>query len=238
MIHNPRSKSLLIAFAVKIHPLILEDASDLMKPSILSDTTIYSATLSSTSSLMLPESRLLAGLLLQHPSDQDWKQQICVDNILQKPSPATAIRVASLIRNRLSFLSDEGLRLVVSSERALAIQLLFVAALRHSKLLHDYLRDLYLLHVKRQEPIKKHDWHAFLDECAHRDAKVSTWTDSTREKLHQVITKILVETECLTAHKPHQFIQPYLYPQTKSYLREHQLDDLLRLFMRLSGNPS
>jgi hypothetical protein len=238
MIHNLLTEGLLIAFAVKIDSLILVDASEHMKPSILSDMTAYSATLSSTSSLMLPESRLLADLLLKHPSDQDWKQRICVDNILQKPSPATATRVASLIKNRLSFLSQEGLRLVVLSERALAIQLLFVAALRHSQLLHDYLRDLYLPHVKRQEPIKKHDWLAFLDECAHRDAKVSTWTDSTREKLHQVITKILIETECLTASKPHQFTQPYLYPQTKAYLRDHQLDDLFKLFMRLSGNPS
>ena len=53
----------------------------------------YQADLSA-GSLMLPESRVIAGLLLQHPDDSGWQQALRVDNVLQKSSPATTVRQA------------------------------------------------------------------------------------------------------------------------------------------------
>ena len=60
---------------------------------------LYNAEISA-GSLMLPESRRVAKLLLGHPTKEAWLEALKRDNILQKKSPATARRQARLIRNR------------------------------------------------------------------------------------------------------------------------------------------
>ena len=57
---------------------------------------LYNAEISA-GSLMLPESRRVARLLLTHPATEQWFEALKVDNILQKKSPATARRQARLI---------------------------------------------------------------------------------------------------------------------------------------------
>jgi hypothetical protein len=49
-------------------------------------------------SLKVPESRIIADLLLRGVDDNEWRDAIEVQNALQKRSPATARRQASLIR--------------------------------------------------------------------------------------------------------------------------------------------
>ncbi len=53
-------------------------------------------------SLKLQESRIIAGLLLDDVDPQQWKQAIEEANVLQKRSPATAMRQATLLRARLT----------------------------------------------------------------------------------------------------------------------------------------
>jgi len=50
---------------------------------------------------MLSESRIVARLLLDGVRGAEWEQAIRINNVLQKSSPATAIRQARLIRLRL-----------------------------------------------------------------------------------------------------------------------------------------
>ena len=51
--------------------------------------------------LKLPESRLIADLLLRQVDDEGWKDAIVTRNVLQARSPATARRLTTLIRRRL-----------------------------------------------------------------------------------------------------------------------------------------
>jgi hypothetical protein len=51
--------------------------------------------------LMVPESRILADLLLRGVDAAAWKQAVELDNVLRKRSPTTASTKAALIRARL-----------------------------------------------------------------------------------------------------------------------------------------
>ena len=51
--------------------------------------------------LKLPESRLIADLLLRHVDAEGWKDAIVTKNVLQARNPATASRLTKLIRRRL-----------------------------------------------------------------------------------------------------------------------------------------
>lgn len=178
---------------------------------------LYNAEISA-GSLMLPESRRIARLLLTHPSPEQWDQALKSENLLQK-TPATARRQARLIRNRLETLDDEGLQLVVDGDGELTSQVLLAAAARHSLLLSDFLRDVYGEDLRRLERNLSHrQWDAFLVECEHRDPVVGTWAATTRAKLFQVIVRILVEAKYLNSARRMGLTPPLLHPQARVYL--------------------
>jgi hypothetical protein len=143
---------------------------------------LYNAEISA-GSLMLPESRRIAQLLLTHPTPEQWDEAMKSENLLQK-KPATARRQARLIRNRLATLDDDGLQIVAEGDGELSTQVLLLAAARHSLLLSDFLRDVYGADLRRLERTLSHrQWEAFLTECEHRDPAVGAWAETTREAL-------------------------------------------------------
>lgn len=185
---------------------------------------LYHAELSA-GSLMPVESRTIAALLLTQPDEAAWLKAIKIDNILQKSSPATAIRQARLIRNRLQTVDAEGLQMIVSGSPEVRTQMLLVAAIRHSRLLGDFLIDVYRNRIRRMEThLNAGDWDLFLQECEHRDESVADWTPSTRAKLLQVLLRILAEAKYLDSTRNLKLTPPLLHPGVTRYLRAHQDD--------------
>jgi len=173
----------------------------------------------SAGSLLLPESRRIARLLLQHPTQEQWDVALKDQNLLQK-KPATVRRQARLIRNRLDKLDDEGLKLIADSEGEIAAQMLLVAAIRHSRLLADFLRDVYGQDLRKLEKNLSHrQWESFLEERARLDDAVEGWTASTRDKLFQVIVRILAEAKYLDSTRRMGLTPPLLHPTVISYLK-------------------
>lgn len=178
----------------------------------------------SAGSLLVAESRKLAGLLLGAPTPDQWDAAIKQDNILQR-SPSTARRMARLIRNRLETLDAEGLQLVATGDAELCVQMLMAAAIRHSRLLGDFMRDVYAQDLRQLERHLSHrQWDAFLADCEQQDAAVATWAVTTRLKLFQVIVRILAEAKYLDSSKTMGLTPPLLHPRVRSYL--FQLGDL------------
>ena len=63
-------------------------------------------------SLKVPESRVVADLLLRGVSAQAWGDAVRKQNLLQTRNPATAVRVGRLIRKRLELMDADLWRLV------------------------------------------------------------------------------------------------------------------------------
>ncbi len=173
----------------------------------------------SAGSLLLPESRRIARLLLGHPTPAQWDAALKGENLLQK-KPSTARRQARLIRNRLETLDDAGLKLIAEGDGELSSQVLLAAALRHSLLLSDFMRDVYGAHLRQLErTLSRTSWDAFLAECEHRDPAPGAWTASTRGKLFEVIVRILAEAKYLDSTRHLGLTRPMLHPKTRAYLK-------------------
>ena len=74
------------------------------------------------------ESRRIAVLLLTQPDEAAWRHAIEIENILQKNTPATARRQATLIRKRLMTLDAQGWEMIANNGSEVQIQLLIAAA--------------------------------------------------------------------------------------------------------------
>lgn len=174
----------------------------------------------SAGSLMPLESKRVAALLLSYPAEAAWIHAIEVENILQKNTPATARRQATLLRKRLLNLDEQAWTMVVERESEVANQLLLAGAIKHSQLLGDFVRNVYAAHQRRMDPaIAALDWQDFLAECAHQDPAVAGWSDSTKTKLFQVIIRILVEAKYLEA-RTMKLSPRSLHPTVRRYLLE------------------
>lgn len=184
-------------------------------------SSIYNAEIVA-GSLMLPESRRLAALLLARPTAAEWSQALKSENILQKKTPATARRHARLIRNRLEQLTEDGWRMIAEGDSEVALQMLLVAAVKHSRLLGDFMRDVLGHHIRSfQDALSRKDWDDFFTECMHRDVQVAGWSQTTRAKLHQVILRILRETGYIDSTRRPRLSRVFLHAEVKSYLARY-----------------
>jgi hypothetical protein len=183
--------------------------------------TRYNAEISAGSLFPL-ESRRVAALLLTQPDAAAWQHAVEVENILQKKSPATARRQARLLQRRLTTLHPQAWRMVAERESEVVIQLLLAGAVKHSQLLGDFILRVYADRQRRLEPaLARSDWQDFLVECAHRDATVGSWANSTKAKLSQVVVRILVEAKYLENARSKKLTPPFLHPEVRRYLRNH-----------------
>lgn len=194
----------------------------------LKSHAIYNAEISA-GSLMLRESRKVAKLLLAGADEKTWHQAIYVDNILQKKVPATAKRMARLIRNRLEPMSPDLWKLIVNGSAETSLQALLAAAIHHSRLLGDFLNNVvkekYRIFDKQ---VTVQDWKKFLYTCELRDSVVTQWTETTRAKLGQVIFRILAEARYLDSTRSLKLTPVSLTPEVRRYLLEHKEKYILK----------
>jgi len=193
-------------------------------------TISYNAEISA-GSLMPLESRRIAAFLLTHPDENAWRRALVEDNLLQKKAPSTALRQAKLIRNRLNTLDTSAWEMIAHREQEVAIQLLLVAAVKHSRLLADFIANVYIDHQRRLNlSISSGDWEGFFTECAHRDSSVKHWSASTQAKLFQVIVRILTEAKYLENTRSMKITPQSLHPDIRRYLSaqgDHSIVELL-----------
>lgn len=183
----------------------------------------------SAGSLLLKESRVIAKLLLEKADEEKWHKAINIHNLLQKKSPATAKRQTRLIRNRLELMSPELWRMVVDGTKEVAIQVLLVASIKHSKLLGDFMDKVIRSHYKTfNNQLTAREWENYLSECEHRDPSVSGWSESTRKKLGQVVFRILAEANYVDSTRSLKLIPVRVVPEIHNFLSKAKEDYVLR----------
>jgi len=171
---------------------------------------------------MVRESRVVAGLLLDDVSADEWDSAIKVENVLQKRSPSSAWRNAQSIRQRLERLGPGFWQALRYGDDELATQVAFAAALERNLLMVEFmeqvLRDCYVTQLPK---IAAYQWLEFLDDCAHRDPLILEWKDSSKNKMREVVFRMLAETGYLKSTRSLQ-LQPVLVRvELRSLLDEH-----------------
>lgn len=179
-------------------------------------------------SLLIRESRKIARLLLNNADSDTWHQAIVIENILQKHRPDTAIRQARLIRNRLSLMKSKLWEIVDKGSTDVASQALLAAAIKHSRLVGDFMDTVIKQHWQTfTKNISVRDWKDFFETCAQIDPKVEKWTDSTQSKLKQVVFRILAESKYIACTRSLRLLPVSIIPDVKKYLIENSEDYVL-----------
>ena len=195
---------------------------------------IYSTEVSRGSLLPL-ESKRIASLLISNPSASEWKQAIEKENILQKETVTTARRQANLIRKRLEQLDLAGWNLIREGGLEVTTQTLLAAAMKHSKLLEDFIQRVYIARQKQMDShLRLTDWEDFINECAIREPAVEGWNKSTRAKVFNMVTQILVDAKYLVDRETMRISPRSLHPDVKRYLAQRGDLQIINCLERLA----
>ncbi len=189
---------------------------------------IYKANITA-GALLVPESRKIADLMLRKVSAQEWKESVEQKNILQKLSVSSSKRVASHIRSRLELMKPELWQMVRDGDAVLSTQAIFAAAIKHCRILGDYLdlvvRDQFR---KLEDKLTPAIWDQFVLACKQRDPLMEDFPPSTAKKMRSVVHKILVEVGYLKSAHDWHLKKIEIVPEVMGYLRNNNEEYVLR----------
>jgi hypothetical protein len=180
-------------------------------------------------SLMIRESQIIADLLIKEPSQDEWNEAIVEQNILQKPSAASAKRNASTIKKRIENLGENFLKKFAYSGTEDANQLMFSATLINSTLLADFMRNV-VMDAKRmyRESLDINDWQHFWEERSRLYPEFNEMTDSSVYKISQVAFKIMADGGYIETTKNKKLLNVYVTPDVREILAELDREDIVR----------
>ena len=186
--------------------------------------------------LMVPESRIIADLLLRGVDPPGWKQAIEVDNLLAKRSPTTASTKATLIRGRLRTLTPALWRLIRDGSKPVATHAVLAATVNYSPLLGDFLELVLRPLFRRFEPsLKPQHWDRYLEDCRTRDPDMPAWSAATLETLRTRAFGMLAEAGYLSDARQRRLQPLRLAPEVAQALKDAgQFETLRRL---TAGSP-
>jgi len=192
------------------------------------DPSLYTATLTS-GSLKPRESRIVAGLLLDHVSHTEWKDAIEQGNVLQSRAVASAVSLGRLLRVRLEGFDAPLWKMVRDGDKELSVQALLACAVKHSPLLRDFM-DLALRNEFRmfRPGLVTSVWSSFLDDCRSRDSSMSNWSETTCDRLRSTVFQILAQAGYLVDTRTRKLQTVLVRPELSSYLQGKGETHLLR----------
>ena len=180
-------------------------------------------------SLKVPESRIIADLLLKQVDRQGWQKAVVDQNVLQARSPATGIRLMRLIKGRLQLMDAELWKLVRDGTGLVATHAVLAAAVKHSLLLGDFLdlvvREQYQLF---RSALTYQLWDEYLDGCRERDSEMPVWNESTQRRLRSSIFQALAQAGYLEDTRSLTLQPVHLATPVLHYLHKHDEEYVLR----------
>ncbi len=192
------------------------------------EVSLYRANITA-GSLLITESRKIAQLLLDGVDKVGWKDAIENQNILQKRSIATAHRIASLIKSRLQLMESPLWNLIVEGDSVVSTHAVIAAAIKHCRLLGDYLDLAVREQIKRmEERLTTRVWEQFISDCMQRDPFMKEFTESTAIKMRSNIHKILMEGGYINNVREKIIQHVNIAPEVIEYLEAHNENYVLR----------
>ena len=164
---------------------------------------IYNGTITAEQFLFY-EIRIASKYYLDGTSVEDAIEEIKKNNLFQYPTERLVARMVRSCYKRLDALDDEQLRQELSSAPAeIAKQINLYAMMRYNRIVWDFMVGVIGEKFRSQDfEFSRKDLNVFFSHLQEQNDDIAGWSESTVNKIKQVLTKILVEVEILDTFKP------------------------------------
>ena len=161
------------------------------------------------------EIKVVAKLLVEGMNIDDAILKIKNENLFQFPTERMVVNIANVCYRRLQALDSEKMIYVLAtSSMDVAKQVNLYAMMKQNRIVWDFMVTVIGEKYRTQDfSFTKKDMSAFMFQLQEQNEDVATWSDSTIQKIKQVLTKSLVECGYLDNTKSEVLNPVYLYPE-------------------------
>lgn len=178
------------------------------------------------------EMRITAKLMTEGLSDDEVVVRIIEENLFQYPTERSVKKMARVCIERLNAMRDQSLVQAIASQSSeIAKQICLYAIMKYSKLVYEFMvtviGDKY---SSKDYSFGRIDLNVFFMRLQEQDDDVASWSDATIQKIKQVITRMLVETEYIDNTKSDHLNSVWLNPILENVLQERGETEVLKAF--------
>ena len=171
---------------------------------------------------MFQEMRIVAKLSSEGMSDDDVLKRVTEENLFQYPTERIIRSMTNICFKRIDSLDSETLvEFLANASTSVAKQINLYAIMRENIIVYDFMTDVIGEKFRTQQMDFSHkDINCFFDTLQEYYPAASDWSESTRAKIRQVITRFLVECEYLDNVRSQALKPVFLYPELEEGIRQ------------------
>lgn len=178
------------------------------------------------------EMRITAKLMTTGISDQEVIANIEAENLFQFPTERMVKNIARVCLKRLHAMEDDSLiEAIANGPVNDAKQICLYAIMKQNNLVYEFMVTVVgAKYSSKDFSFGKIDLNVFFMRLQEQDDSVASWSNSTIQKIKQVITKILVENEYLDSIKADQLNPVWLNSTLENVVRQKGETEVLSAF--------
>lgn len=178
------------------------------------------------------EMRTTAKLIIEGLDDKAVIDRIVDENLFQYPTEKSIRKMVLTCIKRLRAMQDESLIYQIGTQPVdVAKQICLYAMMKQYRLIWDFMITIIGEKYRMQDfSFGKKDVNVFFMQLREQDAYVEGWSESTCNKIRQVIIRIMVENEYLDNIKSEQLNPVWLNPMLENAIRNNNDDRALIAF--------
>ena len=167
------------------------------------------------------EMKITADLISKGYSKEEALKKIIDENLYQFPTERTIKIVAQGCFRRLDALENEMLvQELATSGAELGKQINLYAMMRYNRIVWDFMVTLIGEKYRTQDfSFSLKDVNVFLNGLREQVDGMNSWSDSTMQKIRQVLLKTLVECGYLENTKSTELLPVTLFPEVENAIR-------------------
>ena len=171
---------------------------------------------------LFKEMRIVAQMRVEGLADGEIVEKIYRENVFQYPTEKMLRNIARTCLRRLKALDDDALLKVIALGAIdEAKQVCLYAMMQQNRLVRDFMiKVIGEKYSNRDYHFKKTEVNSFLMNIQEQDLWVASWSDSTMNKIRQVMVKTLVDNDYLDSHKSEVLNTITIQPALENVLRE------------------
>lgn len=178
------------------------------------------------------EMRTTARLMVEGLEDKEIIDRIVEENLFQNPTERMLSRLAAACVKRLHGLNDDLLvEAIAKQPMDIAKQICMYAMMKQYRLVWDFMITVIGEKYRVQNlSFSKMDINVFFMQLQEQDDCVAAWSESTLNKIRQVLVRVLVENEYLDNNKSDHINPVLLCTLLENAIRNNGDDRALTAF--------
>ena len=167
------------------------------------------------------ETKIVASLMLQGFSQEEILEKVKEENLFQFPTERMVSSITGTCFKRLAALDSQTLvDHLANAPSDVAKQINLYAMMRSYRIVWDFMTKLIGEKFRTQEfELTRKDLNVFFSDLQEQNEAVAEWSDSTINKIRQVLTHMLVECDYLDSFKSTQLNPVSIAPELEDELR-------------------